>query len=117
MDHVFVIGRDADASVAKRKTLVSEQTAHGDLLEVDCEENCMNRGKPFLMFQRMYQLVRAPVRRASGNFAVMICFHQLATHRTTRSSVCEDFQRPLTACSPFVVRPSTSGGCGVTMHY
>lgn len=57
MDHVFVMGKVPGVSAEQMEALVAEQSAHGDLLEVNCQENCMNRGKTFLMYRRMFELV------------------------------------------------------------
>ena len=56
---MFVLGKVPDASANQTAALVEEQRLHGDLLEVTCQENCLVNGKTFLMYLRMYQLVRA----------------------------------------------------------
>jgi hypothetical protein len=57
VDHIFVLGKGPDAT--EEPALVAEQSIHGDLLGVDCIENCLEKGKTFLMYLRMYELVRA----------------------------------------------------------
>ena len=58
MDHIFVLGKGpGPVSEEQANALVLEQIAHGDLLEVACEENCLESGKTILMYQRIFELV------------------------------------------------------------
>lgn len=59
VDNIFVLARLPDATAELAAALVAEQSAHGDLLEVECQENCLNNGKTYLMFRHMYEMVRA----------------------------------------------------------
>lgn len=56
------MGREPGASEEQGQALLAEQSVHGDLLEVDCVENCLEAGKTFLMYRRMYELVRVWAR-------------------------------------------------------
>lgn len=57
VDHVFVLGKGPDwASEGQAEALMVEQSTHGDLLEVDCQENCLETGKTLLMYRRIYEL-------------------------------------------------------------
>lgn len=57
VDHLFVLAKLPDASAELEAALVAEQSAHGDILEVECQENCLNNGKTYLTFKRIYELV------------------------------------------------------------
>ena len=56
VDAVFVVGNAKNAE--EHDALMVEQTQSHDLLQVPCKENCMNKGKTFLMYERIYQMVR-----------------------------------------------------------
>lgn len=59
VDHIFVIGQAPDAaSSGIRAVLESEQSVHHDLMEVECEENCLKQGKTYEMFVLLSQTVR-----------------------------------------------------------
>lgn len=58
--HVFIVADQVpneDAS-GLRGVLQSEQSVHHDLLEVACEENCLNTGKTYEMIVLLSQTVR-----------------------------------------------------------
>lgn len=58
VDHTFALGKMPDASAELSEALTAEQSSHKDLSVLDCLENCLNSGKTFLMFLRLYYMVR-----------------------------------------------------------